>query len=179
MFFLFFVVFCNLMRFAFGPQHPASHGVLTMIVFLVNEFVLFVDCAIGYLHRGTEKLLEFKSFDMFLPYFDRFDYCSCLCNEHLFVLCFESLLRCCLAFRCACLRCLLSELCRCFNGLLAVACNLFDMGALAPLLWAFEERYKLCLFFDFLVGCRMHCALFCLCGLLDELSCGMVDFLFL
>merc|ERR1711881_317799 len=97
-FFFYVLLFCYY-RFAFGPQHPASHGVLTLILYLCNEFLLFIDLHIGYLHRGTEKLIEFKSFDAIIPYLDRLDYVSVVYNEHMFTLAFEYLLRFIIAFR--------------------------------------------------------------------------------
>jgi len=93
------------------------------------------------------------------------------------VFAFESLLRCCIALRVTFLRVLFVELMRCFNGLLCVSCMMFDMGALCPLLWSFEERDKMMVVFDFVCGCRMHLAFFCLCGVLDDFSFGVVDFL--
>ncbi len=118
----------------FGPQHPASHGVLVIILNCSNEYLLFLDIHIGYLHRGTEKLLEFKSFEQGLPYFDRLDYVSVVFNEHLFSLAFESLLRCSLCMRVSYLRLLFLELTRVFNGLLCLACSLMDLGCMSPLL---------------------------------------------
>ena len=159
-----------------GPQHPASHGVLTLILYLSNEYITFIDICIGYLHRGTEKLLEFKSLEQCVPYFDRLDYVSVVYNEHMFTLAFESLLRCSLALRVSLLRLLFLELTRVFNGLLAISCMVFDLGAISPLLWSFEERDKICTFFDYVCGCRMHVAFICLCGCLDDLSFGLLDY---
>ena len=175
--FFFFFVLCTYYRFAFGPQHPASHGVLTCVLYLCNEFIFFCCIHIGYLHRGTEKLIEFKSVDIIVPYLDRLDYVSVCYNEHMFTLAFENLFRVCLAFRVSCLRLLFLELTRVFNGLLAVACMIFDIGCMSPLLWSFEEREKLLTFFDFTCGCRMHVAYFCLCGVFDDLSFGLLDFI--
>jgi len=131
---------------------------------------------IGYLHRGTEKLIEFKSFDAVIPYLDRLDYVSVVYNEHMFTLAFEYLYRLCIAFRVSLLRLLFIELTRVFNGLLACACMVFDLGCMSPLLWSFEERDKIMVFFDFTVGCRMHLAYICLCGVFDDLSFGVLDF---
>ena len=176
-FFSFFVCIQNYIRFAFGPQHPASHGVLTLLLYLANDFILCIDCHIGYLHRGTEKLLEFKSIEQCIPYFDRLDYCSVICNEHMLCFAFENLLRVCICLRVSCLRCCVIELSRCFNGLLAISCSLLDMGCISPLLWAFEERDKIMTFFDYICGVRMHVAFFCICGVLDDFTCGLLDFL--
>merc|ERR1711916_369001 len=107
-FFLFFFIFTNVLPFAFGPQHPASHGVLTLIIYMFNEFICFIDLHIGYLHRGTEKLCEFKSIELIIPYLDRLDYVSV-----------------------SCLRLLFLELTRIFNGLLACACMIFDIGCMS------------------------------------------------
>lgn len=96
--------------------------------------MLFLDFIFGYLHRGTEKLCEFKSLDQCIPYFDRLDYCSVLCNEHLFCFCFEILIRVCFMFRISCIRLLLLEITRIFNCLLATACMFMDLGCLSPLL---------------------------------------------
>jgi len=121
-------------RFSFGPQHPASHGVLLIILFMSFEYILFTEIHIGYLHRGTEKLLEVKCFEQCFPYFDRLDYVSVVFGEHMFVLSFESLLRVCVAFRVSICRVLFLELTRVFNGLLCVSCGVFDLGSMSPLL---------------------------------------------
>merc|ERR1711916_195501 len=126
-FFVFFLYLQTYCRFAFGPQHPASHGVLTLIIYMFNEFICFIDLHIGYLHRGTEKLCEFKSIELIIPYLDRLDYISVCYNEHMFTLAFEFLLHLCLAFRVSCLRLLFLELTRIFNGLLACACMIFEL----------------------------------------------------
>merc|ERR1711916_346757 len=91
-FFVFFLYLQTYCRFAFGPQHPASHGVLTLIIYMFNEVIRFNDIHIGYLHRGTEKLCEFKSIELIIPYLDRLDYVSVCYNEHMFTLAFEFLL---------------------------------------------------------------------------------------
>jgi len=124
----------NFLRFAFGPQHPASHGVLTLLIYMCLDFIIVVDCHIGYLHRGTEKLCELKCLDACVPYFDRLDYCSVVCNEHMLCFAFENLLRCCLCMRVSVLRVCVLEITRCFNGLLCLACMIFDMGCVSPLL---------------------------------------------
>lgn len=118
----------------FGPQHPAAHGVLCCIIFLKGEFISFVEVVIGYLHRGTEKLCEYKTIEQALPYFDRLDYVSVVCNEHLLALNFELLLRCSLSIRISSLRVLMCEFTRCFNGLLCVSCMAMDIGSLSPML---------------------------------------------
>nr|QMU23866.1 putative NADH dehydrogenase subunit 7 [Trypanosoma lewisi] len=175
----FFVVFVHLYRFTFGPQHPAAHGVLCCLLYFCGEFIVYIDCIIGYLHRGTEKLCEYKSIEQCLPYFDRLDYVSVCCNEHLLSLCFEYMLRCCLSLRVAFMRLLIVEFTRCFNGLLCISCMVLDLGCLSPLLWSFEERDKLMTFFDLCCGCRMHLCFMVLLGILDDFVFGFVDFLIL
>jgi NADH-quinone oxidoreductase subunit D len=123
-------------------------------------------------------MTEFKSIEQGLPFYDRLDYVCVVCNEHLVCFALESLLRCMLSLRVSSIRCCLCELVRCFNGLLCISCSMFDMGSLSPLLWAFEERDKILMFFDFLCGCRMHVAFFVVCGVLDDFSVGVFDFLF-
>lgn len=128
------------------------------------------------MHRGTEKLCEYKTVEQCLPIW-RLDYVSVVCNEHLLSLCFEYMLRCCLAIRCAFMRLLMCEFTRCFNGLLCCSCMVMDIGSLSPMLWSFEERDKLMTFFDLCCGCRMHLAFMCLLGLLDDFVFGFIDFL--
>lgn len=176
MFFLF--CFFYALRFCFGPQHPASHGVLCLFCFMIGDVVLLIDINIGYLHRGTEKLCEYKTVEQSLPYMDRLDYVSVCCNEHLFCLCFELLIRVCLAYRLLLARLLLVEFTRTFNGFLCITCLIMDIGCLSPVLWAFEERDKLMTFFDLLCGCRMHLAFCVVYGLFDDLCFGLFDFLF-
>jgi NADH:ubiquinone oxidoreductase subunit D len=108
--------------------------VLTLILYLSLDYILYIDIHIGFLHRGTEKLIEFKSLDNIVPYFDRLDYVSVVFNEHMFILCFESLLRVCLMFRVSLNRLLFLEFTRVFNGLLCLSCGVFDLGAMSPLL---------------------------------------------
>jgi len=101
---------------------------------MCNEFLLFIDVQIGFLHRGTEKLLEYKCMNQSLPYFDRLDYVSIIHNEHVFIVANELLCICSLSYRVSMLRCMLLELTRVFNGLLAISCAIFDLGSLSPLL---------------------------------------------
>ena len=121
-------------RFAFGPQHPASHGVLSCVLYMANEFLLFTDIQIGFLHRGTEKLLEYKSINQSIPYFDRLDYVAILHNEHVYILACELLTQSALSLRVSLIRVILLEITRVFNGLLALSCAFFDLVALSPLL---------------------------------------------
>ena len=121
-------------RLSFGPQHPASHGVLVCVLYMVNEYIVFCDTQIGYLHRGTEKLIEFKSVSQVLPYFDRLDYVAILHNEHICVLAFELLLRISLTVRVSLLRVLVLEISRILNHLLGISCGILDLGSISPLL---------------------------------------------
>lgn len=124
----------NLFRFAFGPQHPASHGVLSCVIYIANEFILYLDIQIGFLHRGTEKLAEFKTLSQTLPYMDRLDYVSIIHNEHMFTLTTEALTLTMICYKVSQLRILLAEITRTFNTLLAGSCAIFDLGSLSPLL---------------------------------------------
>ncbi len=140
----------------FGPQHPAAHGVLRLILELNGEIVERSIPHIGLLHRGTEKLIEYKTYLQALPYFDRLDYVSMLVNEHAYSLVVEKLLGCNVPLRSQYIRVLLSEITRILNHLLAVCCHAMDVGALTPMLWGFEEREKLMEFYERISGARMH-----------------------
>jgi NADH dehydrogenase (ubiquinone) Fe-S protein 2 len=161
---LFMISFNNLSSFRkmrnftinFGPQHPAAHGVLRLILELNGEIVERSIPHIGLLHRGTEKLIEYKTYLQALPYFDRLDYVSMLVNEHAYSLAVEKLLGCNVPLRSQYIRVLLSEITRILNHLLAVCCHAMDVGALTPMLWGFEEREKLMEFYERISGARMH-----------------------
>lgn len=142
----------------FGPQHPAAHGVLRLVLELNGESVLRSDPHIGLLHRGTEKLIEYKTYLQALPYFDRLDYVSMMCQEHAYSLAVESLLDVYVPLRGQYIRVLFSEITRILNHLLAVTTHALDVGALTPFLWAFEEREKLMEFYERVSGARMHAA---------------------
>lgn len=144
----------------FGPQHPAAHGVLRLILELNGEVIVRADPHIGFLHRGTEKLLEFKSLLQGLPYFDRLDYVSMMTQEHSFVLGVEALRRDIPTLRSSWLRVLWSEITRILNHIMAVTTHAMDVGALTPFLWGFEEREKLMGFYEQVSGARMHAAYF-------------------
>jgi NADH:ubiquinone oxidoreductase subunit D len=118
----------------FGPQHPAAHGVLRLIIYVVGEFIHKVDPHIGLLHRGTEKLIEYKNFCQALPYFDRLDYVSMMVQEHAYSLAIESLLDCKIPFRSKIIRIMFSEITRILNHLLALTTHALDVGALTPFL---------------------------------------------
>ena len=144
----------------FGPQHPAAHGVLRMILELDGEIVERVDPHIGLLHRGTEKLLEYKTYLQGLPYFDRLDYCSPMSMEHSWVLAIEKLLELEVPRRGQLIRVLMHELTRIMSHLLNTTTFAMDVGALTPPLWGFEEREKLMVFYERVSGARMHSAYF-------------------
>ena len=132
----------------FGPQHPAAHGVLRLILELNGEVVKKADPHIGLLHRGTEKLIEYKNYLQALPYFDRLDYVSMMCQEHAYVLAVEKLLNCDIPLRAQYIRVLFSEITRLLNHILAIVCHALDVGAMTPLFWGFEEREKLLEFYE-------------------------------
>lgn len=142
----------------FGPQHPAAHGVLRLILELNGEIVIKADPHIGLLHRGTEKLIEYKTVLQALPYFDRLDYVSMMAQEHTFALAVEKLANIAVSQKVILIRVLFLELTRILNHLLAIACHSMDVGAMTPLLWAFEEREKLLEFYERVSGARMHAA---------------------
>lgn len=140
----------------FGPQHPAAHGVLRIIMELEGESIRKIDPHIGLLHRGTEKLIEYKTYLQALPYFDRLDYVSMMNQEHAFSLAVEKLLDCNVPQRAKFIRVLFSEITRLLNHLLALTAHALDVGAMTPFLWAFEEREKLMEFYERVSGARMH-----------------------
>nr|YP_010041681.1 NADH dehydrogenase subunit 7 [Cyanophora biloba]QPB15007.1 NADH dehydrogenase subunit 7 [Cyanophora biloba] len=142
----------------FGPQHPAAHGVLRLVLELNGEIIEKADPHIGLLHRGTEKLIEYKSYNQALPYFDRLDYVSMMAQEHAYSLAVEKLLKCEVPLRAKWIRVIFSEITRILNHLLALTCHAMDVGALTPLLWGFEEREKLMEFYERVSGARMHAA---------------------
>jgi len=142
----------------FGPQHPAAHGVLRLVLELNGEVVERADPHIGLLHRGTEKLIEYKTYTQALPYFDRLDYVSMMAQEHGYSLAIEKLLNCSVPERAQYIRVLFLEITRILNHLLAVGCHAMDVGAMTPMLWSFEEREKLMEFYERVSGARMHAA---------------------
>jgi NADH-quinone oxidoreductase subunit D len=140
----------------FGPQHPAAHGVLRLVLEMDGEVVERADPHIGLLHRGTEKLIEYRPYLQNIPYFDRLDYCSMLCQEHAYVLAVEKLLGIEAPERALYIRVLMDEMTRILNHLLNIGTMALDCGAMTPLLWTFEEREKLMTFYERLTGARMH-----------------------
>lgn len=145
----------------FGPQHPAAHGVLRMVLNLNGEYITNTDIHIGLLHRGTEKLMESKPFIHSLPYFDRFDYVSMMVQEHAYCLAIENLME--KTFfqeQFTVVRTLFDELTRILNHLLALACHALDVGSMSPIFWGFEEREKILEFYERVSGARMHAAFY-------------------
>lgn len=157
----------------FGPQHPAAHGVLRLVLELDGEVVIKADPHIGLLHRGTEKLIEYKSYVQSVPYFDRLDYVSMMSQEHAYALAVESLLNCEVPVRAQYIRVLFGELTRLLNHLLALTTHALDVGAMTPFLWAFEEREKLMEFYERVSGARMHAAYFRPGGVAVDLPLGI------
>lgn len=158
----------------FGPQHPAAHGVLRLILEIRGEKILNADPHIGLLHRGTEKLVEYKTPLQAMPYFDRLDYVSMMTQEHAFVLALENLLMLQVPLRAQMLRVLFSELTRILNHLLALTAHALDVGAFTPFLWAFEEREKLFEFYERVSGARMHAAYFRVGGVASDIPLGLL-----
>jgi NADH:ubiquinone oxidoreductase subunit D len=149
------------MNLNFGPQHPAAHGVLRMIVQLNGEIVENTDPHIGLLHRGSEKLMEDRFYLQSLPYFDRFDYVSMMVQEHAYCLGIESLLGTSnYSATFVQVRTLYDELTRILNHMLAIACHALDVGSMSSIFWAFEEREKIMEFYERVSGARMHAAFY-------------------
>lgn len=159
----------------FGPQHPAAHGVLRLVLELEGEVVVRADPHIGLLHRGTEKLLEYKTFMQGLPYFDRLDYVSMMSQEHSYVLAIEKLLGVSVPERAQYIRVIFLEITRLLNHLLAVSCHALDVGAMTAYFWGFEEREKLMEFYERVSGARFHAAYFRPGGVAYDLPLGLLD----
>ncbi|MGA8935647.1 MAG: NADH-quinone oxidoreductase subunit D, partial [Pseudolabrys sp.] len=159
----------------FGPQHPAAHGVLRLVLELDGEVVERVDPHIGLLHRGTEKLIEHKTYLQAVPYFDRLDYVAPMNQEHAFCLAVEKLLGIEVPRRAQLIRVLYSEIGRLLSHLLNVTTQAMDVGALTPPLWGFEEREKLMVFYERASGSRMHAAYFRPGGVHQDLTPKLVD----
>jgi NADH dehydrogenase (ubiquinone) Fe-S protein 2 len=158
----------------FGPQHPAAHGVLRLILELKGEIVLRAEPHIGLLHRGTEKLIEYKNYVQALPYLDRLDYVSMMAQEHSYCLAIEKLFNSKIPKRAQYIRVLFAEITRLLNHLLAVGCHAMDVGAMTPFLWAFEEREKLMEFYERVSGARLHAAYFRPGGVHSDLPEGLL-----
>ena len=162
----------------FGPQHPAAHGVLRLVLEMNGEVVDRADPHIGLLHRGTEKLIEYKTYLQALPYFDRLDYVSMMCQEQAYSLAVENLLNCSVPLRAQHIRVLFGEITRILNHLLALTCHAMDVGALTPFLWAFEEREKLMEFYERVSGARMHAAYIRPGGVSLDIPIGLCEDIF-
>jgi len=171
----------NLKNFTlnFGPQHPAAHGVLRLILELNGELIVSAEPHIGLLHRGTEKLIEYKTYLQSLPYFDRLDYVSMMAQEHTFSLAVEELLFCSIPLRAQYIRVLFLEITRILNHLLAVGCHAMDVGAMTPFLWSFEEREKLMEFYERVSGARMHSLFIRPGGISSDIPLGLLDDIFI
>ncbi len=159
----------------FGPQHPAAHGVLRLVVELDGEVVERVDPHIGLLHRGTEKLIEHKTYLQAIPYFDRLDYVAPMNQEHAFCLAAERLLGIEVPRRAQIIRVLYCEIGRLLSHLLNVTTQAMDVGALTPPLWGFEEREKLMVFYERASGARMHANYFRVGGVHEDLPDKLID----
>jgi NADH-quinone oxidoreductase subunit D len=159
----------------FGPQHPAAHGVLRLILEMDGEVVERADPHIGLLHRGTEKLIEYKTYIQAVPYFDRLDYVSPMTQEHAFALATEKLLGIEAPERAKWIRTLFSEITRILNHLLNVTTYALDVGAITPSLWGFEEREKLMEFHEAASGARLHANYFRPGGVAKDLPAGLED----
>ena len=157
----------------FGPQHPAAHGVLRLVLEMDGEIIERADPHIGLLHRGTEKLIEYKTYLQAVPYFDRLDYVAPMCQEHAYALAVEKLLGIEVPPRAPYIRVLFAEISRVLNHLLNIATFALDVGAMTPFLWAFEQRELLMEFYERVSGARMHSAYFRPGGVHQDMPAGM------
>ena len=157
----------------FGPQHPAAHGVLRLVLEMDGEVVERADPHIGLLHRGTEKLIEHKTYLQALPYFDRLDYVSPMSQEHCYSLAVEKLLGCDVPIRAQYIRVIFCELTRILNHILNITTQALDVGAMTPLLWMFEEREKILEFYERASGARFHSAYIRPGGVHQDIPHGM------
>ena len=162
----------------FGPQHPAAHGVLRLILEMDGEVVERSDPHIGLLHRGTEKLIEYKTYAQAIPYFDRLDYVSPMCQEHAFALGVEKLLGLTVPLRGQYIRVLFSEITRILNHVLNITTFAIDIGAVTPSLWGFEQREELMEFYERVSGARMHANYFRPGGVHIDMPDGLADDIF-
>ncbi len=163
------------MTINFGPQHPAAHGVLRLVLEMDGEVVERSDPHIGLLHRGTEKLIEYKTYMQSVPYFDRLDYVAPMSQEHAFALAVEKLLGCEVPLRAQYIRVLFAEISRLLNHLLNITTQALDVGAMTPLLWMFEEREKMMEFYERVCGARLHANYFRPGGVSKDLPPGLLE----
>ena len=168
-------VLINNLTVNFGPQHPAAHGVLRLVLEMDGEVIERADSHIGLLHRGTEKLIEYKTYLQALPYFDRLDYVSMMCQEHCYSLAVEKLLACEVPLRAQYIRVLFAEITRILNHLLWLSTHALDIGAMTPFLWMFEDRETLLEFYEAASGARMHAAYIRPGGVHQDLPAGLTD----
>jgi NADH-quinone oxidoreductase subunit D len=163
------------MTINFGPQHPAAHGVLRLVLEMDGEVIERADPHIGLLHRGTEKLMENKTYLQAVPYLDRLDYVSPMCQEHAYALAVEKLLGVQIPLRGQYIRVLFSEITRILNHIMAITTQALDVGAMTPLLWLFEEREKMIGFYERVSGSRMHAAYIRPGGVHQDLPKGLLE----
>lgn len=159
----------------FGPQHPAAHGVLRLVLEMEGEVVERVDPHIGLLHRGTEKLIEHKTYMQAIPYFDRLDYVAPMNQEHAFCMAVEKIMDIEVPRRAQFIRVIFSEIGRILSHILNVTTQAMDVGALTPPVWGFEEREKLMVFYERASGSRMHAAYFRVGGVRQDLPQDLLD----
>lgn len=159
----------------FGPQHPAAHGVLRLILEITGETIIYCDPHIGLLHRGTEKLIESKNYIQSLGYFDRLDYVSTMAQEHSYSLCIEKLLDLNIPKRAQYIRVIFCEITRILNHLMSLTTHALDVGALTPFLYGFEEREKLMEFYERVSGARLHAAYIRPGGVSKDLPFGLIE----
>lgn len=163
------------LKINFGPQHPAAHGVLRLILEMDGEVVTKADPHIGLLHRGTEKLIEHKTYLQAVPYFDRLDYVSPMCQEHAFALTVEKLLKVDVPLRAQYIRVMFAELTRILNHIMNIATQAIDIGATTPLCWLFEEREKIMEFYERVSGSPMHSNYYRPGGVVADLPVGLIE----
>lgn len=159
----------------FGPQHPAAHGVLRLILTLTGETVVRADPHIGLLHRGTEKLIEYKTYTQALPYFDRLDYVSMMCNEQAYCLAIEKMMNIEVPPRAKYIRTMFGEITRILNHIMGIGTHALDIGAMTPFFWMFEEREKLMEFYERVSGARLHAAYFRPGGVALDIPLGLLE----
>lgn len=159
----------------FGPQHPSAHGVLRIILTLNGESIRKVETHIGFLHRGTEKLIEQKTYLQALPYFDRLDYVSMMSQEHAYALAVEKIIKIVVPKRAQFIRVIFQEITRILNHLMGISTHALDLGALSPFLWVFEEREKLMEFYERVSGARMHAAFIRPGGIVLDIPVGFLE----
>merc|ERR1712179_782288 len=167
--------FVKNMQLNFGPQHPAAHGVLRLVLQLDGETVTRADPHIGLLHRGTEKLIEYKTYLQALPYFDRLDYVSMMCNEQAYSLAVEKLLNIDVPIRAKYIRVLFGEMTRILNHIMGIGTHILDVGGITPFFWLFEEREKMMEFYERASGARMHAAYVRPGGVHQDIPIGLLD----